>query len=174
MRRTSVHAVRSAVETDAAGRATFVYNGAVVGVVNDGGIHVRDVPVVEVAVAAPVATVKTFTGVAESIVDAAVETDDISPVTRVPNIEAVRKTPIARSPEKAHARREHPNARNPVVAVIAIGPVAWLPDVTGPGAEGLRVNRKDRRGDPDGNANADIGSAVCDGGGRHGQKKRKR
>src|SRR5713226_10061476 len=122
-----------------------VDDGRVVGIVNDGDVHVGHRAVVVVVATSPVAAEKADTGVAETVVNAAVEADFGSPVTRRPSVEAVFEGPIPWSPEETDFRRECPGARNPKVAVRAVSPVAGNPDIARSWADGLRINWQYRR-----------------------------
>src|SRR5580658_10403678 len=94
-------------------------------VVDDGGvIDVRDVhgsgDVVDIAVvvertALPVAAGITAADVAKSVVDAAIKADVGTPIAGVPEVGALAPAPIARRPQEARLRRQHPGARHPVI-----------------------------------------------------------
>jgi hypothetical protein len=62
----SIHAVWSAVEADAIAGCALVGHSAVVNVMNDRSVHVRNASVVEVLVASPVATIEPGARVTES------------------------------------------------------------------------------------------------------------
>ena len=84
-------------------------------------------------------------GIAEAVIDAAVEADMRSPITGGPHVDAVAPAPIARRPQHTDGRRHDPRARNPKIAIRTAGPVAGSPDVTGGGNRRLRVDRQFRR-----------------------------
>jgi hypothetical protein len=120
----------------------------VIDVGNIGDVHVGHVAVVVEVASAPLATVETFTGIAEPIVDAAIESDVWTPVAAVKKVEAFVPSPPARSPEHANGS-DHPCARNPVVAVVIVpGPIARRPEIARSGTEWLRINRQGRWPDP--------------------------
>jgi hypothetical protein len=89
----------SPVKADAIGGFALVGHIGVVNVMNDCSVHVRDARVIEVSVASPVATIEAGARVAESIVNAAVEAHRWPPITNMPDVEAVSKSPIPRCPE---------------------------------------------------------------------------
>src|SRR5580693_9526463 len=91
------------------------------------------------------------TAVAEAIVHPTVKADVGTPVSGVPRVKPAAKTPVTRSPKKSRPGCKHPGSRNPVVARIAISPVSRSPEVSIPGANRLRVHRKDGRSDRNGN-----------------------
>jgi hypothetical protein len=97
-RRLSVNAVRSAVKADAID-GVLVGKRSVVNVADDRGVYVGHPSVIEILAAAPVSPVKARAGITETVVNAAVETDGSSPVTGVPNVEAVVEGPVTGSPE---------------------------------------------------------------------------
>ena len=77
-------------------------------IVDDGFVvDVRDVdaaeiihgPVVSEDAVSPIAALIARTHIAEAIIDAAIESDMRSPISGVPNIEAVPPAPITRGPE---------------------------------------------------------------------------
>jgi hypothetical protein len=80
-----------------------------------------------------------------------------SPVTTIPNVEAIIPTPVAWGPKHSD-RSKHPCARYPVVAIVVIPrPVARRPDVALTGTEGLNINRQRRWADSNRNSDADLG-----------------
>ena len=161
-RGTSVETAATAVVADAADVA-IVDHGAVIDVVNVGGVYVIHGAVIKEMIVIPVAALIAETAIAEAVVHAAVKADVRAPVTGVPEITTAAPTPVAGSPEETDSRRQDPNARNPVVAASRVGPVAGSPDVAVSGANGLRVNGKRWRSNTDRNANAETRR-----GGRHG------
>ena len=118
--------------------------------------------VVEASVA-PISALIPVAGVAVAIVNAAVESDDGSPVALIPEIRAVIRVPgpIARSPQRARERRKHPGARDPEVAARAPSPITRRPDISGSGAEGLLVNRQWCRSDCNHHAPPRLGYRWC-------------
>src|SRR5580692_3218545 len=103
------------------------------------GADIVHVGVVAELIAAPVATLVADATVAEPIVHAAVKADCATPVAVVPQIHAVAPAPIAGRPKIASGGRLNPCARNPEVALLAISPVAWCPEVTFLRTNGLLI-----------------------------------
>jgi hypothetical protein len=105
-------------------------NRLVINVGDVGDVNVVHTAVVKVAVALPISTIKTITGIAKSVINPAVKSDVRSPVSIVPGIEAIVPTPVSGSPKLSDGS-EHPRARHPVVAFIVIPcPVARRPDIS--------------------------------------------
>src|SRR5215472_11537694 len=125
---TSRCATRATVEAHAV-HGRVVDDGCVVGVAHDGDVNVGHRAVVVVSASLPVTAEEAGTGVAESVVDSAIEANFRSPVAAVPNVEAVIPVPISRSPEQTDFRRKDPRAWNPEVAIGTVGPIAGDPDV---------------------------------------------
>src|SRR5215469_4654428 len=108
------------------------------------GVIVRDRCVVIVLVASPGAAVKACAGIAESVVNAAIKPNGWSPVTRIPDVEAVYEAPISRRPQQSDFRRQNPSAGNPVIAdVVAVGPIPRHPDVAGSRTDWLGIDRQE-------------------------------
>src|SRR5580704_7117043 len=84
------------------------------GVVDVGDVHgsgdVVDIAVVVERTALPVAARVTGADVAISVVDAAIKADMGTPIAGVPEVGALAPAPIARRPEEAWLRRQHPGA----------------------------------------------------------------
>jgi hypothetical protein len=127
----SLHTAGSAIKADPAAGSAFIDDVIRVDVMNNRRVHVRNPSVVVVLAAPPVTPVKSGTGVAEPIVNTAVETNRWPPITGIPGVEAVDETPVTGGPEEADCGRENPNAGYPVVAIITICPITRLPDVAG-------------------------------------------
>lgn len=140
----------AAVEADAV--ALTERDTPFIDVMNHANVYVEDSAIVEKHAVSPFAAVKAAAGVAIPVVDSAIETHVGAPVAAMPNVKAVRKDPVARSPKKLRFGRQHPSSRDPIIAIGAIGPIAGNPNVAGLRANGLCVNRKGRRADADGNA----------------------
>lgn len=132
-----------------------------VNVMNNRGVHVRDPCVVEILAASPVAAIKSGAWITESIVNPAIKTDYRTPITGIPDIEAVRKSPVPGGPEKAHLRREDPDAGDPVVALGAVGPVTRFPDIAGTRTKRLGIHGKNRWPDADRDCYADLCGWAC-------------
>src|SRR6266705_2960883 len=155
--RTSSASAPAAVKADP---RTIVDDRRVVGIVNDGDVHVGHRAVVVVVATSPVAAEKADTGVAETVVNAAVEADFGSPVARVPNVEAVFPSPIPWSPEQADLRREYPCSRDPEMAVRTVSPVARDPNVARFRTNRLYVHGQHRRTNPNGDAHSNLRSGL--------------
>jgi hypothetical protein len=139
--------VRTAIERDAPViRDGVAANDSLVhiGVVNDGGIHAHHRGVVCELSSAPLAAYKAYTHVAMAVVNSAVIPNAVAPVTVVKGVASAVPTPPGRGPESAYIRRRHPCPGNPVVAVIAIGPIPRRPHPAFVRAERLLINRKYR------------------------------
>jgi hypothetical protein len=126
----------------------------VVNVVNVGDVHVVHCAVVVEGAVVPVSALIADTPIAEAVIDAAIETDMRPPVAGVPDIEAFTPTPIARGPEKTYFGSQHPRTRHPVIAILAVGPVTWRPNIALTWAYRLHVDRQHRRSNRDRHENA--------------------
>src|SRR5215469_4161932 len=162
---TSRGATGTTVEAHAVDRRVVVDHGCVVGVAHDGDVDVGHRAVVVVSATLPVTAEEAGAGVAESVVDSAIEANFRSPVAVVPNVEAVIPVPEARSPEQANFRRKDPRAWNPEVAIGTVGPIAGGPDVAGSWADWLDIHGQYRRTNP----NRDAHSNLCSGWNRYRQ-----
>ena len=135
----------------------FVDYGLVVNIVNVRVVHViHGAVVVELSVI-PISAFIAETSIAETVVDATVESDVRAPVAAMPSVETTCEAPITGSPEYADPRRINPDAGNPVIAGVAVGPVAGSPYVTRSGERWLHIHRQCWRCDA--NRNEDAG--VC-------------
>jgi hypothetical protein len=104
-------------------------------------VHVRYAGVVVVLLTSPIPTVEAGAGIAESIVNPSIKPNGRTPVTHIPDVEAVHEPPISGRPKEADFRGKDPSSGNPVVArVVDIGPIARHPDVAGFGTNRLRVD----------------------------------
>src|SRR5215472_10639410 len=148
----------SAVEADARNVALIDNDAIFVDVVDVDHVDVGDGAVVVVIAAAPVAAIEASTGIAEAVVNSAVETDVRSPVAGVPNVESFTPTPIARRPEVTGLRGKHPRTGNPEIVrvVVIVGPVTGNPDVALARADGLRVDGQSWRADANRDAHGDL------------------
>lgn len=75
-----------------------VHYGGVVGIVDDGGVHIRHRGVVVVGATDPLTAVESGANVAKSVVNTAVKSHVRSPVSGVPKISSAAPAPIARGP----------------------------------------------------------------------------
>src|SRR5215470_16122642 len=162
---TSRCATGTTVEAHAVDGRVVVDDGCVVGVAHDGDVDVGHRAVVVVSVSLPVTAEEAGTGVAESVVDSAIEANFRSPVAVVPNVEAVIPVPIAWSPEQTDFRRKDPRAWNPEVTIGTECPIAGDPDVAGFWADWLDIHGQYRRTNP----NRDAHSNLCSGWNRYRQ-----
>ena len=135
---TRINAARATVIADDSG---VEHDGSVVNVSDVCHAHVGDVAVVVERSAAPLTANKSHPGIAESVVDSAIEADVRSPVSWMPRVGTSTPTPISGCPE--HADRGHnPGAGHPVITiVITPSPITGSPEVTWAGTDGLRINR---------------------------------
>src|SRR5207244_13351583 len=100
---------------------------------------------------------ETDSGIAVTVVDAAIETDMRTPIAPMPDIKSLVPAPVAGSPIHADGS-EHPRARYPVIALIVVPrPITRSPDITGTRTDGLGVHGQRRRPDAHGNEN------LCEG-----------
>lgn len=146
----------STIEADAVTARTLVDHRGVINVVDHRGIHVCDRAVIKIFAAAPVAAVEAHAWISETVVNPSIKTNRRSPISRMPKVEAFIERPVSRSPQKTDLRRKYPRAGNPEVTVVAIRPIAWLPDVAGSRTDRLLVHRQDWRGKADRNSDADL------------------
>jgi len=103
--RTSRSSSRPPVKACPVVRAAIVRDRCVVNVVYHGRVHVRYTFVVIVLIASPGPAVKACAGIAESVVNPAIKPNGWSPVTRIPDVEAVYEAPISRRPQQSDFRR---------------------------------------------------------------------
>jgi bacterial/archaeal transporter family protein len=144
------------VVTDAVHGGVVDDDRFVVSVVDDRGVDIGNGAVVSKYAVLPTAAFEAHAAVTETVVDAAVEADVLSPIAAVPAVKATFKTPVAGRPEKSWRGRGHPSSRNPVIVVVAVSPVAGRPDVASFRTNGLHVNRQGRRRYVNGNAYANT------------------
>src|SRR5580704_9427477 len=147
----SGHATGAAVEADAI-HGGVVDDGGVVGVAHHGDVYVGHSAVIEEFAASPRAAEEADPGVAEAVVDSAVEADFRSPVAGVPTISVVLPSPVTWSPEQTEFWRLDPGAGNPEITVGAVSPITRNPKKTEARTNGLFINGQGRRTDPNGNA----------------------
>src|ERR1700736_4696087 len=132
--------------------------GVVVDVVDVGDVDVVVDAVIEETIASPVSAVEAGAEVAEAIVDATVVSDGGPPISGVPKVSAATPTPVSGGPESAGVGGENPGAVDPVVAIVAVGPIAGSPDVAITRAERLGIDRNERRSDANGDEYAGLRS----------------
>jgi hypothetical protein len=119
------------------------------GVVDVAVVHMHDHGVVVEVVAAPLSAGKAKAAVAEAVVHAAVVAHVLAPVSFMEAIPATFPAPVGGRPQRAIIRGGHPGAGNPVVALVAVGPVTGGPHHAGLHAGGLLVDRQRRRRNAD-------------------------
>lgn len=154
-RRSRIGSTIAAVVADAI-HARIVDDRLVVRVMNDRGVYVHDRRVVKEVAASPVSALKASAHVSESIKNATVEANLLSPIATVPEVNAVAPSPISRSPQETDFGRENPRAGHPVVVTIGIvpSPIAGRPEIAFTRTDGLYVNRQKRRRNRDRHADA--------------------
>ena len=142
--RLSLHAARTVKARPSAG--AIPYDLTVhIGVVNHIGVNPARSRIIPEGTSDPLATIVAAAVVTVSVVDSTIESDRRAPVTLMEDIRATAVAPITRRPQQSDLWRKHPGARNPVIAEVAIGPVARNPNVAGGRAERLREDRYRRR-----------------------------
>jgi hypothetical protein len=129
--RTNVDAAATAVVGDAVDSGVVNNDRAVINVGNPRGVDAVHSAVVVEVVALPVTAVIAATGIAEAVVDAAVETDVRTPEAAMKDVAATEESPVAGGPESPVERRSAPGAGNPVVACRSVSPVAGSPEIVG-------------------------------------------
>ncbi len=125
-----------------------VHHGHVVLIHGVDGIDVdpvHDTVVVE-AVAVPVAAGVAVAGVAEAIGNASIEADVATPITVIEAVAVAFPAPVGWGPESTVVGGRNPGSGNPVVAAIAVVPVAGGPLIVGIGKLGLLVDGERGRG----------------------------
>jgi hypothetical protein len=128
------HAAIATVIADAGRIVIVVDDRGVVGVVNDGHIHVVYGAIVGETPAFPASAEIANSDITESIIYAAIKSDVRSPITGVPEIAPVTPAPVAGGPQKPYTWRQHPSAGHPIIIIVAISPIAGRPDIALPGA----------------------------------------
>jgi hypothetical protein len=121
----------NATATTVVGNAGIVVddNGAVVNVGDVDDVNAIDGAVVVKIVAVPVAAIVAVAGVAETIINTAIEAYVWTPVAAVEAPAIVIPTPVTRSPKGAIVGRSTPGAGDPVIACGSPVPVTGGPKV---------------------------------------------
>jgi hypothetical protein len=114
------------------------------GVVDVVAVHMHHHGVVVEVVAAPLSAGKADAAVTEAVVHAAVVADVRAPVAFMEVIAAAIPSPVRGRPQRAFIWGGHPGAGNPVVSLVAEGPVTGGPHHAGLHAGGLLVDRQGR------------------------------
>lgn len=168
--RSAIEAVVSvAVEGCAARAAVITFYAATVHVV----VVVAEAEmvvfaVVEEVASIPISAIKTCAEVAKAVINASVVAYVPSPIARVPEVFIFATIPVTRCPECFDIRRIDPCAVNPVIAFVAVGPVAGCPDVSIAWGVGLFVHWDHRRSDTDRDEHMRI---CCRRSHKHGARK---
>jgi len=135
-------AASSTVVADAV-HIDVTYIGVVdVGVVNDSAVNMHDRSVVAEFITPPSTAVETVTGIAVSVVHAAVKADLGAPVSGVPEVAVTTPAPVAWGPEQTDGGGHDPGSGHPVViAVVGVPcPVAGGPYIVGTRTDRLLVD----------------------------------
>ncbi len=101
-----------------------------VGVMDDRRIDVPRRRVISKAVALPSAAVETGSVIAVPIIDTSVESNVGAPITAVPTIITIPKSPVTRGPIISRVRNLNPRTGDPEITVISVGPVAGTPKIS--------------------------------------------
>jgi hypothetical protein len=88
------------IEADSA--STTIDNRGVINVVDDRAIYVGHLRVVKILATSPVAAIKSEAGIAEAVINTAIEAYRRPPIAGVPEIQAIRESPITRGPQESH------------------------------------------------------------------------
>ena len=135
-----------AIKADAIVDISVADHGTVnVGVVNDGRIDVPNRCIILEVIAFPSAAGEARSVIAVAIVDTSVKSNVGTPITAVPTVVAVRKTPVTRGPIVSRLGNLHPSAGHPEITVISVGPVPGIPKISFLRTRWLLVNDKGRR-----------------------------
>lgn len=125
-----------------------------VGVADDGWIYAHHCCVVCKSSAAPLSADKANSHISVAVVDSAVVSDLIPPVTVMEPVVTVVPAPPRRSPKRSLVRRRHPRTGNPIVAIIAPCPISGSPHPPFFRTWRLFINRQRRRSYRDAYLNA--------------------
>jgi hypothetical protein len=137
--RARVGTARTAVEAHTV-HGDVVDHCRVVDVGNMNATQIVDGTVVIEVVAAPIAPLETNTGVTVTVVDTTIEAYVRTPIARMPKVHTVTPAPVARRPQQARGRRQHPGAGHPVVVSVIPRPISGRPDVANSGAGRLDIH----------------------------------
>ena len=107
----------------------ILFDGVInVRVVNDRLVHVGHSGVVREPVSIPASAPIAISGVAVTVVNAAVKTDMRSPVTLVKDVRTVVPAPPRRGPKHTDGRGLNPHAGHPIIIAV-IPPISRSPNV---------------------------------------------
>jgi hypothetical protein len=104
-------------------------------------VNAIDCPVVIEVISIPITAIIAITGIAEAVVDTAIEADVQAPISASEAPAVVVPAPIAWGPESTVVRRSAPCPGDPVITGGSPAPVARRPDVVGCGSLGLLIFR---------------------------------
>jgi hypothetical protein len=163
--------LRCRIVPDATGPANISYvrivdDGVVVddglvdvGVADDGPIYPHHGGVIGKLAAAPLAADKADAHVAKAVIHTAIVADVVAPVAVMEYIKSVGPAPVTWRPQRALKGCRNPGAGNPVIAVVAIGPVARRPHQAGLRAKRLFVNGKNGRSESNADKDTSVGGS---------------
>ncbi len=114
-------------------------DGAVVDVGDVDDVNAVDCAVVVEVISVPVAAVVAEAGIAEAVVNTAIETDVQAPVAAEEAPAVMIPAPIAWGPEGSIVRWSAPCTGNPIIAGRRPVPIAWRPEVVRCGGFGLLI-----------------------------------
>jgi hypothetical protein len=121
------------------------YDCAVVDVGDVDHVNAVDGAVVVEVVAVPITAIVAVAGVAEAVVDAAIEADMQAPVAAIESPAVVVPAPISGRPESSVVRRSAPRSWDPVITGRSPAPVTGSPEIVGCRRLRLIVFRQRRR-----------------------------
>ena len=155
---TRLDAARAAVVAD----VVFgdMHDRGVVGIVNDGRVHVIHIGVVSEVATFPAAAFISKAAVPIAVIDAAVVANLRAPISFIENERVAAPAPITRSPEEAYLGWLNPRAGHPEITTVVKSPVARRPEVTVGGADRLLIDGKRGRSKAHGNADAELGGRT--------------
>src|SRR5262249_9685471 len=118
-----------------------------VGVIDDSPIYIGHSGIVLECVSTPSSAPVTVSGVAKTVINAAVKTNCRSPVALVKHESAASPTPPSRGPKQTYPRRRDPHAWDPIIVVIIVvpTPVTRSPDIARDRTGRLHDYRQRRR-----------------------------
>jgi hypothetical protein len=75
----------------------------------------------------PSSTIKTCSAISISITYSTIKAYIFSPITAVPIITAIYKSPVSGSPKKSDLRRSYPHTGYPIISIRTICPITRRP-----------------------------------------------
>ncbi len=115
-----------------------------IGVVNASPIHIGHGGVIGKMSPLPTATVVAIPVIAAAVINPAVITAMVSPITGMENKGASAPTPVTGCPIESHRWWQHPGPRHPIIAIGTVSPIARGPHIAVTGTSRLGVDRKNR------------------------------